>query len=261
LPNNPPTEAAARARGENDGILWFTRTSIGAGARVKNLVGNVAEFVINDGPAMERTQATSAALSGMLERAGLAVIGGSALSDPQLAVDQAQTVSLFDSAEGLSDVGVRLAFNASGTAPPKEPLPLPSTQVTPPAMKAFSPFTETARTKGTISNLGEAAVDAEATEMGKFMRTVTSAVEKKWHLLRRTHADAVSYGYLKVRFFVNREGRPEDVKFIEKANNPQMEDFTLEAILKAEIPPIPRDLLPMLDGERFPVEYEIIIHD
>jgi hypothetical protein len=146
-------------------------------------------------------------------------------------------------------------------APPKEALPLPSTQVTPPAMKEFSPFTETARTKGTISNLGEAAVDAEATEMGKFMRTVTSAVEKKWHLLRRTHADAVSYGYLKVRFFVNREGRPEDVKFIEKANNPQMEDFTLEAILKAEIPPIPRDLLPMLDGERFPVEYEIIIHD
>lgn len=122
LPNNPPSESGARSRAENDGILWFTRTTIGPGSRVKNLVGNVAEFVISDGPTMERTQATSAALSGMLERAGLAVIGGSALSDPQLAVDQAQTVSLFDAGEGLSDVGVRLAFNASGTAPPKEPL-------------------------------------------------------------------------------------------------------------------------------------------
>lgn len=122
LPNNPPSESGARSRAENDGILWFTRTTIGPGSRVKNLVGNVAEFVINDGPTMERTQATSAALSGMLERAGLAVIGGSALSDPQLAVDQPTTVSLFDAGEGLSDVGVRLAFNASGTAPPKEPL-------------------------------------------------------------------------------------------------------------------------------------------
>ena len=150
-------------------------------------------------------------------------------------------------------------------AAPKESLPVPKPepilQTRPPAMDEFSPFTETARTKGTITNKGDAAVDAEATPMGKFMRAVTSAVEKKWHLLRRTHADAVSYGYLKVRFFVNREGRPEDVKFIEKANNPQMEDFTLEAILKAEIPPIPRDLLPMLENERFPVEYDIIIHD
>ena len=51
------------------------------------------------------------------------------------------------------------------------------------------------------------------------------------------------------------------MNIIEQANNHQMEDFTLEALLKAEIPPIPRELLPMLDGERFPVEYEIIIHD
>ncbi len=122
LPNNPPVEGEARSRADNDGVLWFTRTSVGPGGRVKNLVGNVAEFVLTDGAAMERAGATSASLSGMLERAGLAVIGGSALSDPQLPLDQPQTVSLFDSAEGLSDVGVRLAFNAAGTAPPKEPL-------------------------------------------------------------------------------------------------------------------------------------------
>ena len=97
--------------------------------------------------------------------------------------------------------------------------------------------------------------------MGMFMSRVTSAVEKKWHLLRVQNAGAVSYGVLKVRFFVNREGKPEDIRFIERANNPRMEDFTLEAILKADIPPIPKDLIPMLENERFPVEYDIIIHD
>lgn len=144
---------------------------------------------------------------------------------------------------------------------PKEPLTPPQPMETKKALENFSPFTEMAKTKGTISNKGENAVDAEATPMGKFMSRVTSAVEKKWHLLRRQNADAVSYGVLKVRFYVNREGKPEDISFVERANNPRMEDFTLEAILKADIPPIPRELLPMLEKERFPVEYDIIIHD
>jgi outer membrane biosynthesis protein TonB len=86
-------------------------------------------------------------------------------------------------------------------------------------------------------------------------------VEKKWHYYRLRNRGSVSYGYLKVRFFVNREGKAEDIQFVEKANNPLMEDFTLEAILKADIPPIPKELLPMLDNDRFPVEYDILIHD
>jgi outer membrane biosynthesis protein TonB len=147
-------------------------------------------------------------------------------------------------------------------APPTEPLTMPpSAEPQKRALDNFSPFTETGKVKGTISNKGDAAVDAEATPMGKFMRAVTSAVEKKWHLLRAKNADAVSYGYLKVRFYVNRQGHAEDIQFVEKANNPRMEDFTLEAILEADIPPIPKDLLPMLEQERFMVEYDIIIHD
>lgn len=145
---------------------------------------------------------------------------------------------------------------------PKDVPPAPPQPAAPMLKKDdFSPFTERAKTKGTISNKGEDAVDAEATPMGQFMARVTGAVEKKWHLLRRQNADAVSFGVLKVRFYVNREGKPEDISFIERANNPRMEDFTLEAILKADIPPIPKDLLPMLEKERFPVEYDIIIHD
>lgn len=148
-------------------------------------------------------------------------------------------------------------------AAPTEPMAMPTPSPLPQkrALENFSPYTETAKVKGTISNKGDAAVDAEATPMGKFMRAVTSAVEKKWHFLRTKNADAVSYGYLKVRFYVNRQGHAEDIRFVEKANNPRMEDFTLEAILEADIPPIPKDLLPMLEKERFMVEYDIIIHD
>ncbi len=120
-------------------------------------------------------------------------------------------------------------------------------------------MTRTAKVKGTISNKGEASVDAEATPMGRFMRSVTSAVEKTWHEYRLKRGDAVSFGYLKVSFYVNRDGHVDDLTFIEKSGNPLMDSFTLDAILHAEIAPIPKDLLPLLDDERFPVEYEIII--
>lgn len=148
--------------------------------------------------------------------------------------------------------------------PPKESATVPSPIQEPPqkrAMENFSPFTETAKVKGTISNKGENAVNAEDTPVGRFTRAVNSAVEKKWHYYRLRNMGSVTYGYLKVRFFVNREGKAEDIEFVEKANNPLMEDFTLEAILKADIPAIPKELLPMLDNERFPVEYDILIHD
>jgi hypothetical protein len=45
-----------------------------------------------------------------------------------------------------------------------------------------------------------------------------------------------------------------------KEADPRMTDFTLRAIRDAEIPPIPLDLLPMLDNERFEVEYDVIIY-
>ena len=188
------------------------------------------------------------------------------------ATPMAKMMEQMDKADARLDTGklpleVRKPVPAAGApapqvVPPAEPQAMPAPVVTQKReMDNFSPFTETAKVKGTISNKGDAAVDAEATPMGKFMRAVTSAVEKKWHFLRAKHADAVSYGYLKVRFYVNRQGHAEDIQFVEKANNPRMEDFTLESILEADIPPIPKDLLPMLENERFMVEYDIIIHD
>ena len=128
-------------------------------------------------------------------------------------------------------------------------------------MEDFSPLTRKAAVKGTISNKGDAAVDAEATPMGQFMRLVTAAVEKKWHEYQVKNAASVTFGYLRVRFYVNRAGHVEAPEFLEKSNNPLMDDFTLDAILAADLPPIPKDLLPLLEENRIPIEYSIIIND
>ena len=117
-----PVGDNARAGQQNDGILWFGLASVGGGDRVHHLVGNVAELVVEDGPQFERTPASAAtnAIQDMLGNVKLGVIGGSALSAPEIPVDRALAMDFEDITEGYSDIGCRLAFNAAGTSPPRE---------------------------------------------------------------------------------------------------------------------------------------------
>ncbi len=134
-----------------------------------------------------------------------------------------------------------------------------------PDADAFTPFTRTSQTKGTISNRGtENSVDAEDSPKGRYIRQVTGQVEKKWHIYRTLRRDGVTYGSLKITFFVNKKGKVEDLRVVnDKESNPVLTGFTLQAIRDAEIPPIPADVLPSLpmnDQERLKIEYNVLIY-
>ncbi|SKA99286.1 hypothetical protein SAMN02745166_02897 [Prosthecobacter debontii] len=131
-----------------------------------------------------------------------------------------------------------------------------------PEADAFSPFTRTSKTDGSINQEGPNAVDAEATPMGIYTRQVTDAVGKKWHLYVRLAKDSVTYGRVRFRFFVDRKGTPQDLKILSDARDadPRMRELTLRAILDAQIPPIPADLMPTLDDGRVKIEYEAIVY-
>lgn len=131
-----------------------------------------------------------------------------------------------------------------------------------PDADSFSPFTRTSRVKGTLSNRGDAAVDAAETPLGKYMRIVTGAVEKRWHTLRRQRLDAATFGSMKLRFYVKANGDvlPPELLSDRAQANSAMIDFTLQAIMEAEIPPIPKDLLPLLEKQRLEVEYDVLIY-
>ena len=98
--------------------------------------------------------------------------------------------------------------------------------------------------------------------MGRYMRAVTSAVEKKWHLYVRLAKDSVTFGRVRFRFYVDKRGIPQDLKILSDARDadPRMRELTLRAILDAQIPPIPADLLPTLDEDRVKIEYEAIVY-
>jgi len=84
----------------NDGTLWFAnvdhRINQKEDARFIQLVGNVAEYVYDPMGAGQYY-----------------VIGGSALSDPTIAVDHPYPVNPKIASKGFSDVGVRLALDAA----------------------------------------------------------------------------------------------------------------------------------------------------
>ena len=116
--SKPVTGRDAKARPENDGVLWFLPTESGGGTRVHHLVGNVAELVVDDWKRFESTPPTG--VSDLFAKVSVLAIGGSALSAPELPVDQPLAVDLFDAGEGLADLGCRLAFDATGTPPPRQ---------------------------------------------------------------------------------------------------------------------------------------------
>lgn len=115
----PRANSAEPAVETDDGVMWFADQPEGGGAAFQHLVGNVAEFVLDQpmpgdlraDPAPEETRRTVGARG-----EGVKVIGGSALSPRE--VDPHTAYPLDTPGAVFSDVGFRLAFPAAGAQAP-----------------------------------------------------------------------------------------------------------------------------------------------
>jgi len=123
-------EGGATSRPTQDGTVWFAPADAAASTEIVNLVGNVAEYVI-DAPPPSFTAAPTGGKAGAEAAreyvrehgAKVFVIGGSALSPPEASLQTPYPlVEPDEGASGYSDVGFRLAFSATGAPPLIEPL-------------------------------------------------------------------------------------------------------------------------------------------
>ena len=126
--------------------------------------------------------------------------------------------------------------------------------------KAFQVHSPKKKSIGKLSNLGQAALDVEETVLGHYKKKVDLAVQKSWHRARSAHADFVKFGSLKVRFWVNEKGDIVDIRLLRNDADPVMVDFSISGILRADIPPVPKDLIELTQDGRMEFEYEIIIY-
>jgi len=104
----------AKSRPGDDGMLWLAPVGNARPGEFQCLVGNVAEFTFDDPAALTKWQDDADQLKQLLAASAdkIRVIGGSALSAPQIPVDVAQAVDYAEASAGYADVGLRLAFTA-----------------------------------------------------------------------------------------------------------------------------------------------------
>lgn len=124
----------------------------------------------------------------------------------------------------------------------------------------FSPEQMQDTANGTLTNLGQNAVDAESTEVGKYKNEIRKAIAKKWHEYRVRNAEHVSWGILKLRCRVDRNGGVHDLEIVENEANTMLADFSLRAILDADLPPMPPDVAEELGAGGLQLNYDIIIY-
>jgi hypothetical protein len=145
--------------------------------------------------------------------------------------------------------------------PKAVPVAKPLANTPNPEQDAFMPETRVSNVKGSIASRGgQDAVNAARTMAGVYDRAVQDAIGQRWHKDVNMKTIYMVPGKIGLRFFVGKDGtvRREDVTVIFDESGPMLKESALNAILKAKLPSIPKDLLPMLDKDRFEVNCHFI---
>jgi TonB family protein len=141
---------------------------------------------------------------------------------------------------------------------PDEP-PAPEAVPRRPAPPGFQPQTRVTRLKGNISNRGRAAADAAATPLGRYKKQISDAIGSRWYYYVNDAIGLLNVGTVEIRFVVGPDGTTERVQVLRNSSNESFASTSVRAVVDAEIPPIPPDLLPMLHEEKIEVDFTFTI--
>lgn len=133
----------------------------------------------------------------------------------------------------------------SEISPPKEaPKPEPKKD------KEFRGNQRKTAMVGSISRTGPSALDVADTPLGRYQAAISRAVEIEWQRNCVRHRDFITPGFLTVRFFIETSGKVRSVQFVGDMETGEVQKgFTLNAIRKAGIPPMPKALRKEYDDE------------
>ena len=150
---------------------------------------------------------------------------------------------------------------ATPTPPQTATADIPPNPKPPSDTPAFTPETRARKMKGSAAKVGNTpAFDVEANAIGRYKKQVTQAVERLWHRYRENNAQWVTYGTLTVKFRVDKNGVPRNLKLVKNNANAVMAEFTLKAVLEADIPKMPNDVALLLGNRGLEISYDVIIY-
>ena len=128
-----------------------------------------------------------------------------------------------------------------------------------PQPPGYQPQTRITRIRGNISNRGRSAVSATATPLGRYKKMLSDAIGSRWYYYVSDQIGLLNVGTVEVRFVVRDSGKVERVQVLRNSSNESFAACSVRAIMEAEIPPIPKELVPMLESGRIEIEYSFTI--
>ena len=141
------------------------------------------------------------------------------------------------------------------TPPPAmKELPKPKTQAGYQAQK------QQTKIAGGISNRGAAGVNARGTPLGRYQKLVGDSVGSRWYYYIGQRMDLITIGEARIRFCVNSGGHVVDVQVQSNTSNKIFEEYCIQSILKAELPPIPPELVALLEDGKLDIEFSFTIY-
>lgn len=165
------------------------------------------------------------------------------------AADVAEEKIMSASGTGIDTEGTPDPADAMppGEEPPADAPPEPAPESANPAdvglfADGFSPEEIQNSTNGTLTNIGQNAVDAEETPVGRYKKKVKDAIGLRWHRFVQDHYDFASPGVFRVSFRIDRGGNVQDLRVIKNEANAVVAEFSLKSILEANIPPMPKEV-------------------
>ena len=147
-------------------------------------------------------------------------------------------------------------------APPRAKEARPASKPAPavaPTAPGFQPQTRITRIKGNISNRGRASVDAAATPLGRYKKTVSDAIGSRWYYYVNDQIGLLNIGTVEIRFVVTADGKVGKVKVLSNTSNESFASVSVNSIIEAEIPPIPEEVAKLLDNGRLEIDYSFTI--
>src|SRR5207302_8299923 len=103
-------------------------------------------------------------------------------------------------------------------------------------------------------------VDAVATPLGRYKRSIADAIGSRWYFYVNNRMDLISPGDVHIKFYVNQEGRVENAKILSNTANETFGSYCIQSITEAKIPPLPPELVPALDDGRLEVDYKFNVY-
>ena len=98
-----------------------------------------------------------------------------------------------------------------------------------------------------------------ATPLGRYKKQVSDAIGSRWYYHVNSQMGLLNIGTVDIRFQVLPNGKVKAPRVLSNSSNESFASVSLAAVIQAEIPPIPPELVGLLENGRLEIDYSFTI--